>query len=458
MGRLVVESGGYAGIEVAQQALALATTVALLGWIAPGDFGRLTLALVIGQIGTTLATLGLEFTVLRQYLVWPEHRRAGAFSAALALALGWATLLAVVAWLVREWIDVDLRRPVLLAWFGGLVLGIRGLPLAISRVNGWLRRYAAVVVGGSIVQAAMQVTLVMSGRGIEGFVEGQLAGAAASTLLALSLSAPLFTRPQLEPGTLTYTAAILPSNLGGRMLQVSDRLVLSLFVPAETLGAYGLASRLALPVKMVGGIFRTALAPALSRAEHTGDLSSLFTQSMRLLLLATLALATGIALGSVLLYVSPWAATAPEVAGVLGLLLWAQVVATLQALGTLRIYYSARPAVAGLASGIGAAVLLLGLSTLAPRWGGTGAAVAELVAAAAATAAAVVYLRGGAERVQWGAALVLVGSFGLVAAACQWLAPMALVATATVVLAGYGVALATTWAKRPVRGEDVVAS
>lgn len=452
VGRLLVESGGYAAIEIAQQGIALATVAAMLSWITPEEFGRLTLAVVVGQVGTTLATLGLEFTVLRQYLAWPEHRRPGAFSAALSISTGCAAVLALAGWWGSGAIDAGLRTPVLLAWWGGLVLGIRGLPLAVSRVNGWLPRYAAVVVGGSVIQAVLQVLLVTRGRGAQGFVEGQLAGAIASTLLALAMASAVLGRPRLEPGTLSYTMAILPSGLASRLILVADRLVLAQFVSLETLGAYGLASRLAMPVKMVGAMFRMALAPALSRAEVTGDLATVFSQSTRLILAATLTMATAVALGSLLLQVSPWAEVAAAVTAVLGLLLWAQVVATVQAMANLRIYYSGTPGASAWVSGAGAAALLLGLWALAPRWGGTGAAVAELLAAWAAMAAAVVALSRAAAPERWGAALALTSSFGLVASACLWLEPVPLAMVVSFALVAYGYAAAHALPGLALRG------
>ncbi len=438
MSRLLVESGGYAAIEVAQQGIGLVTVAAVLAWIRPEEFGRLTLALVIGQIGTTLATLGLEFTVLRQYLGWPEERRAGAFTAALVLATAWTAVLALAGWWGRSLIDSGLRAPILLAWWGGLLLGLRGLPLAIARVQGWLPRYAAVVVGGSIVQAGLQVVLVAQGRGAEGFVQGQLGGAIASWLLSLAVVSALLSRPRLEPGTLPYTVAILPSGLANRMILVADRLVLAQFVSLETLGAYGLASRFAMPVKMVGGIFRMALAPALSRAEVEGELGSVYSESAKLILSATLAMATAVALGSVLLHLSPWSDVATSVTEVLGWLLWAQVVATVQALAALRIYYSETPAASGWVSGVGAAALLLGLWVLAPRWGGSGAAWAELLAAVAAVSVALLALRHTDGAGTWGAALGLAASFGVVALACAWLDPVALAPALALLLVGYG--------------------
>lgn len=451
VGRLLTESGGYAAIEVAQQGIALVTVAALLPWITPEEFGRLTLALVVGQVGTTLATLGLEFTVLRQYLGWPAHRRPGAVSGALAVSTAWATVLAVAGWWGCGWFDAGLEAPVLLAWWSGLLLGIRGLPLAVSRVNGWLPRYATVVIGGSVIQAALQVVLVAQGRGALGFVEGQLAGAIGSTLLALALASAVLGRPRLEPGTMAYTLAILPSGLASRLILVADRLVLAQFVPLDTLGTYGLAARLAMPVKMVGGIFRMALAPALSRAEIAGDLAAVFSQSTRLILAATLTMATGVALGSLLLQVSPWADVAAGVTGVLGLLLWAQVATTVQAMASLRIYYSGTPGASAWVSGAGAAMLLLGLWVLAQRWGGTGAAMAELLAAWVGIAAGVVAL-GRAAPEGWGAALALTSSFGLVASACLWLEPVPMAVIVSLALAAYGYTVAQAVQGLTLRG------
>lgn len=387
---LLTESAMYAGFEAAQNGLALLTVGVLLNRLGPYEFGQVTMAIVASQIATALSTFGAEFTLLRKYLQWSESDRRAAAAWIVGFAVVWSLVLGGVGWGVEAATGFPDGRIALLGWWSGLALGIRGVPLSLARVQGRLRLYGAAVVGGSALQSALQIGLVMAGGAATGFVAGQLAGAIGSAVLVVAATAGDWwtPRPKLPRDAFTYTVSILPANLANRILAVADRALLAQFVSLEALGAYGLAARLAMPVKLVVNSLRMAVSPALTRAEKAGHLDDVFVRTARLSMHATVVAGAAIALAAHALYVTAWAPHAPEVVAVLALLLWAQVIAAGQSTVMLRVYYSSAPGRSAIATVTAALVLIGLLALLAPRFGGRGAALAEVTAGAVGAALA----------------------------------------------------------------------
>jgi O-antigen/teichoic acid export membrane protein len=424
---LVSEGARYALVDVAQQALALVSLPIFFFLLTPDDFGIITIALVLTQVSLTLSTLGLDFSVMRLYYTWPPAERGGILAGVTLFSVAWSLVLIAGAHVVLPLTAVGARAYWALSagWWAGLALGVRGVPLSVVRVQGAMRTYAVFVLGGAVVQVVLQIALVAARFGPAGYMLGYALGAAASALVALysirreyTWAGPFWKLPR---DTVSFTARVLPSILFARAVAVSDRVVLARWSSQTTLGVYGAASRFTTPIKFLSGGFKLALAPLMSRQEHSGTLDAEFARLSRFLVLGMLLVGALVAAGTWLVQLTPWADTSRDMQRLVGLLLVAQFLSGLMFLGQVRLYYSTRPGSASVAAGINAAVLFGGLLWLVPRMGATGAALAGVISGAAGLVAviALAYLATGRVR-EWYRLVLLLGTF-LPCVAGAWL-------------------------------------
>jgi O-antigen/teichoic acid export membrane protein len=386
--RLLAEGVGYTGIDALQQAIALASMPVVLLLIDPAEFGAITWALVWMQLALATGALGLDFALLRQYEGIVPALRPATCARVLTLSV---VLAALSAALIAAAIAAAPAQPstTRMVWTGagiGLLLAVRGVPLAVLRAARDVRRYGALMLGGALLQAVGQVGGALVRPDALGYMAGYLMATAAGLIWAIAVTRRDFEWRQFgrwpDAALVRYAVAVLPSVLFNRVIASADRLVLFYGHDLRTLGTYGLAARLSLPLKMLSGGFKTALAPALGQAERQGaDVAGVvlsFGDFVTRLLLCGSSL---LLLGLELLALTPWRGEiASEVGSLLAVLLVGQAAAAHAALLQTVVYYSPRPGRAGLAGGLSAAVLLAGIAGLVPRYGAMGAAFAQVLA------------------------------------------------------------------------------
>jgi O-antigen/teichoic acid export membrane protein len=387
--RLLAEGIGYTVVDALQQAVALAATPFLLLLIDPAEFGAVTWGLVWMQVALAGGTLGLDFALLRHYERIPAAERAGASVRVLTMSTACVVVCAVIIAAADAVVDAEPLTSHMI-WSGaaiGLLLAVRGVPLAVLRARREVRRYGMLMLGGALLQAAGQIAGAVVRPDAVGYMTGYAAATGAGLIWALALTRREFAWPEFgrwpDASLVRYAMAVLPSALFNRVTASADRFALFQVQDLATLGAYGLAGRLSLPLKMLSGGFRTALAPALGRTEDRPDeLAAVllsFGGFVTRLLVGGSAL---LLLGLELLAFTPWrGATAAEVEALLAVLLVAQAAGAHAALLQTAVYYSPRPGRAGWAGGVSAAVLLGDIVWLVPRHGAMGAAYAQVLAA-----------------------------------------------------------------------------
>jgi O-antigen/teichoic acid export membrane protein len=386
--RLLAEGVGYTVVDALQQALALAAMPIVLLLIDPAEFGQVTWGLVWMQLALAAGGLGLDFALLRHFDRLPEQSQPGTSARVLSLSAIAAATAGVLVVLGSLLLPAD-RGTVRMLWAGtaiGLILAVRGVPLAVLRARRDVRRYAVLLLGGAVLQAIGQVGGALVRPDAAGYMTGYALATAAGLAWALVVTRGTFAWREFgrwpEATLVRYAMTVLPSTLFNRVLASADRFALFQMQDLATLGTYGLAARLALPLKMVSGGFKTALAPALGDAERQGEgLGAVllpFGAFVTRLLICGAAL---LLLGLELLALTPWGGqTAAKVEALLALLLVAQVAAALAALLQTVVYYSPRPGRAGTAGAASAVVLLAAIAVLVPHHGAIGAAIAQILA------------------------------------------------------------------------------
>lgn len=378
--RVVSESVAYTAIDAAQNLLALLVVPASLFWLTPADMGAVTLALIVTQVAMTIATLGFDFGVVRFYFEWPaEERRARATAGLLIVSVAAVLLTLATPLLGRAWWPSQ-SSLVFAAVAAGTALGVRAIPLAVFRVTSRLGIYAWVVISCSALQAALQIGFLAAGFGVGGFLAAAALAAWFSALwsvVAMVGRGPLTVHWPDAP-TLRLAGWSLSGGVANRAATSVDRLALSVWSTADALGVYGTASRWALPLRMVSGGTKLAIAPALSRAGRQSDTgaatAAIGTFVTLLSLLSVLLLGC-----SSLMLLTPWRPVVGQFQRVLTLLLAAQLISCLTLIGQVLLYYTGSSArstgLAAVSAFTGSAALLL----LVPRYGTTGAAIAQFV-------------------------------------------------------------------------------
>jgi O-antigen/teichoic acid export membrane protein len=352
------------------------------------DFGLITGSIVLVQVGLTAGTLGADFTVLRLFYKWSEAERRRVVAGITGICVVWSIGLAIGLHAVLS--ALRLSMPVYwtlsFGWWAGLLLGVRGVPLSIVRVTGAVRSYGLFVLGGAVAQFVLQLAFVIAKFGPAGYMLGYAVGILLSTLLALyAVRRDYAWSPQawrLPRNAIDFTIRVLPSVLFSRLVAVSDRTLLAWWGTQSSLGLYGAASRFTTPLKFLSGGFKMALVPALSREEQSGRADAIFRRMSQFLVVGMMFTGTLVALAVWFIRFTPWAAASDDLQRVVGLLLLAQFLSGLIFLGQVHFYYSPRPGLASVVSGLNAVVLLAGLAFLVPRAGADGAALAALVAGA----------------------------------------------------------------------------
>jgi O-antigen/teichoic acid export membrane protein len=433
----------YAFVEAGQSALALLVVPASLFWLTPADMGAVTLAQLGSLLTLTIGACGLDFAIIRSYLKWPEDARGAHVRWILHAVTLWSIVLvaaAGAAWALRP--DASWAAITFFSVAAGAGLAIRSVPMSIFRVTSRFRPYATVAVGGSAVQAALQLALLVGGAGLNGYLGAIAIACCGSAVLAWRLSPHGRTQaPGLapEPATVRIAAANVVSSLIDRLVSNADRFALSAWASIGALGVYGTAARMSMPLRIVTGATSMALAPAFSREEHGGrmaDVSGVIVAPFVTLLGLVGSL---LQLFSWSLWLTPWRTVLGDFQPLLSLLVLSQLVASVVVVGQLLLYYLDRPVQAGGLAVLNAIIMVGGLVWLVPSYGAPGAAIVQLLAsisALVAVAATTHTLRWIAPRV-----LHVLAVSGAVTAAV-WTAPPMAGAAATLA----GSALLARWA------------
>jgi O-antigen/teichoic acid export membrane protein len=239
------------------------------------------------------------------------------------------------------------------------------------------------MLGGSLLQAALQIVLLLLDLGPVGYMAGALVGTSVSLAIGL-----LLVRDRLRwkvvswPGDfVAYAARVLPATVANRLLVFADRLVLFPVGSLESFAVYALAARVMTPMKLASGGLKLAFGPALARAEGAVSGRARAALIDKVHVLAVLAMLEGgvlLVAACSLLRFTPWAPHTGTLAVLVAVLFLAQLLLTQASLLQIVMYYSDRPHASAYSSTAAVVTLMVGLVVLVPWAGAHGAALAEL--------------------------------------------------------------------------------
>jgi O-antigen/teichoic acid export membrane protein len=242
-------------------------------YLGPAEYGTVALAVSCTVILGMVYPLGLHSAITRAHYSTPDPEerkdRAGMLWAAMVLAAaGMALVLdrvgAGLAAILLPKVPFDpyLRLTIWTAFLGMLGLA----PLVLLQVRQRAVAYVALSLAGALTTALLIVKLVVRTRRAEGYLWGALGGAALMAipyvLITLRHVRPVWRRGVLLPA-LAYSLPLVPHAVAGWVLEMSDRAILTRFVPLAEVGVYAFGYQLGAAMGLLTSAFNAAWVPFL---------------------------------------------------------------------------------------------------------------------------------------------------------------------------------------------------
>ena len=445
----------YGAGDVATQAISFLLLPVYVRFLSPGDYGVLALLLMVEMLAKILFRWGVDSSFMRMYYDCPDQpaRRLLASTIFLfLLAANGAVLavaLAVAPSLARHLFGSVSQAPALQILLANTFLaGFFFIPFHELRIQRQSGRFIALTITRSLATILLRLTLVIGFRlGVLGVVLADLITTVLFGALMLprflALVGPVFS-PKLLREALRFGLPRLPHGLAQQTVAVSDRYILSLYATLHELGLYSIGASFAMGLKLFLNAFEYAWAPFYFAIMREPDAKPTFR------LVATWGVAALVGLAMLVAAGAPQIVrimTTPLFQGAAGVMPWIAVGVALQGvylLTSIGLNITKRTEFYPIATGL-AAVTSVGVNlALVPRYGATGAAIANtlsyaVLAGVSATLANRVYPVG----YEWGrmARVAVVGLVGYATAVLlvpvSWPAVPALVARVIVAGSAY---------------------
>jgi O-antigen/teichoic acid export membrane protein len=249
--RIARGTSTFLGASFARQGLMVALLPALTTQVSPEQYGRVAVASTIAAVAVILIGLGLETAVFRVWFDTADDMRRRATFLRAARSLLAASSFITVTLVVVTVMVIDVPSDAWSPWLITLsVVGavgqslINSYALPLFRAQERLRDYLRLQMTVAIVQVVLLVLLVLiislDARGwILATAIAQWAGVAvASRTLRTALD--LGVEPAAGRELLGFGLPLIPHAVAHWSLAGMDRLILLAFVPATTVGIYGL--------------------------------------------------------------------------------------------------------------------------------------------------------------------------------------------------------------------------
>jgi len=271
--KLVGASAVYGLGSVLVRGLAFMLLPVYTRYLSPAEYGIVALTVTCTVVLGLLYPLGLRGAVSRTYYaggsVEERKERVGTlwiamilFAAVMALVLDRIGPSLTAALLPEVPFHPYLRLAVWTAFLG--VLGLT--PLVLLQAQERALAYVLLTIWTALTTTALTVWLVLRGGGAEGYLQGALIGAALAAVPYLALTIgqirPVFRMSVLGPA-LAFGLPLVPHALAGWALEMSDRAILTRFLPLRDVGVYSLGYQLGAAMGLLTTAFNAAWVPFL---------------------------------------------------------------------------------------------------------------------------------------------------------------------------------------------------
>jgi O-antigen/teichoic acid export membrane protein len=241
-------------------------------YLSPADYGALALIGTVEVIAKIVFRWGLDGSFMRLYYDCADdaalQRLASTIlffllalnGACLAVALAFAP--ALTSHLLGGSAYAGALALVLLNTF---VIGFYFLPFHVLRIQGRARQFSTLTFARSAATLLLRLALVVgAGLGVFGVVLADVVVTAVFTLVLFRWFAPLV-RPVFSTAVLAdalrFGLPRVPHGLAQQLVAVSDKYLLSFFVPLQAIGIYSIGASFGLTLKFFLSAFEYAWAP-----------------------------------------------------------------------------------------------------------------------------------------------------------------------------------------------------
>lgn len=236
----------YLGVSVLQVVLVALVTPILTRRVGVGEFGQLTLALVVAQVLGATFNLGLPFVAQKVFAEKDGDRRSRgvlAISAVLVVAASLVVVLAAPAWGPAVGLDRVLDARLAALWAACFALTMTSLAMLRSRDQ--LRMAIFVAALQSVgAQAAGVLLLYWWAPTVTSYLCGLIIGQGAAALIGLLTLRPVWSAlaaiRRYGPIFL-FSLPMVPQQLSGYILGLGDRVVIRHVLGSAAVGRYSVA-------------------------------------------------------------------------------------------------------------------------------------------------------------------------------------------------------------------------
>ena len=367
----------------AQAVLRIAVLAVLARLLTPEDFGLLGAAIIVVGLSEIFCFIGVAPSIVQRSELEPRHIQT-AWTISLLFGIATTVIIYASAPLIAEFFRMD--RLVSVVQLTSLVFTFHGISLvgrALLQRNLQFKLLAICEFAAFIVYGIVGIVLALLDYGVTALVGAYLSSAVAYTALILLVQRhAMILRIERAAGSelLGFGVGMSLNNLLNYLARQGDNLVVGRWLGSSALGAYGRAYALmAAPVAIAGQVMDTVLFASVSRVQNDKPrMGRAFRSVTTVVAVMTLPV-------SALCVVA-----APEIIHVLLGAEWSAVIAPFQVLA-LGMFFRVAYKIGGAVNrGIGAvyrmawrqavyAVIILGGSLLAQRWGLSAVAFAVLL-------------------------------------------------------------------------------
>lgn len=282
MRNLIWRSLIYLGASFAVQGMGLMLIPLYSHFLTPADYGIWGLTNTVAQILGMLMSFGMMMAVGRFYFDAPDDkvRRETLGTIVIFLAVAPLIVLMLLEWQGTRLFqtvtpDVSYYPYIQIAVWATFLSTFSVVPLMVLRSQEQAKWYAFLSVGQAALYQMVVILMVVALRqGVLGLLLGNLA----SWLLLLPVYIYFTFRvvtfrfmPERLIEILRYSLPLIPHNIAGWVLMLSDRLILQHWVPLSDVGVYSLGYALGGAVITLVGAVNTAWYPSFFKLTSDAD-------------------------------------------------------------------------------------------------------------------------------------------------------------------------------------------
>jgi O-antigen/teichoic acid export membrane protein len=293
----------YLGVSALQVVLAAVITPILTRRVGVGEFGQLTLAIVVAQLLGLTFSLGLPFAAQKVFAGEDGDRRSRgvlAISTVFAVAASLVVVLAAPAWAPAVGLDQVLDARLAAVWAACFALTLTSLAMLRSRERLSMAIFVAALqsVGAQAVGVLLLYTWEPTVTSyLCGLIIGQSA-AAVFGLLALTPDWSALAAIRRYGPTFRFGLPMVPQQLSAWILGVGDRVVVRHVLGSAAVGRYSVAYNVGSLGFILLVLVTQVWMPRIYAVDDPGERSRLLASSRDMMNLLLIPVVCGLAAGA----------------------------------------------------------------------------------------------------------------------------------------------------------------